>query len=258
MKTEVTGSTSITVQVVSTGLWPVIAKYEKLQVGSNYTTPVFFPNRRSPSPYRPFKNRPASPFRGLKNRPPSPNHNFSHHSPNDSRASYSSKKGSSKETFQYGTSLASELNKKRRARENRKIAQQEVLIVDNKSESPDLEVISRSPSPAKSVPNVPKTESVSVPTDRPSSGPRTPPQPLSQVPISSATSEHFHHTRAESRLPRTPPEVNTAPPTVKPNGVGSEQKHHRRSMSTLPQLPLPDVGPEDEGDIDPSPSYNYK
>lgn len=310
--------------------------------------------RRSPSPFYKYDKRarkqemgsgrkpmraPPSPYRGLKqkNRSPSPS-KYGRLSPNTSK-SYSSKKGNSRDTFQYGTSLGAELNKKRRLIQNRK-AQQEVVSI-----SPDLEVISRSPSPVKSIQSAPKTDS-SVKSDLPSSGPQTPqslprdishdthtPQPVhSHLPHGQfehlhpthAQPEHVHQdqihsddthpnrtypdathpdrshsnhvfntqtypshahsvqshpdrnqpvyshsahdntehsARVEQRLPQTPPEISIAPTQQsKPsNGVEAEQRRRSsHSMSTLPQLPLPDLGPEDEPDLDPSPHQEIK
>ena len=135
------------------------------------------------------------------------------------------------------------MNKKRRAREHRKIAEHEVLIVDK---SPDLlEVISRSPTPPlKNVQSVPKTDSSGRHKSR-----VTDSMSMSQPQIP----QSYH------RMPKTPPEL---PPShfhaqqqaVRPNGRESDLRHRgSHSMSTLPQLPLPDIRPEDEVDMDPSP-----
>ncbi|XP_005088929.1 cyclin-dependent kinase 13 [Aplysia californica] len=218
-------------------------------------------NSRSPS-NRKSKNTssgrgPASPSRYSKkqNRSPSPNRSHNRLSPSSSRiSSYSSSKNrvSSRETFQFATSLASELIKKRKARENKNLnIAQDVCSVDSKTDSPDLEVISRSPTPVKNVHSVPKTDS-SFRSDLPSSGPQTP-----QPPSRGNDSRHEDVViQLENKPSETPPQkVVNERREGKPNGLESDQRHRNSQMSTLPQLPLPDLGPEDEMDLEQSP-YN--
>lgn len=148
---------------------------------------------------------------------------------------------SSTQDFQYATSLAAELSKHRKARQNknRKFGL-DVHPVESKNTSPDLEVISDSPSPSPAAGSIASSSR----TDNNSVYSKTSPVPLSQSRTQldygsshsdnkqSLSSSSNHYTRHSLDQKKN---VDSIKPRINP-------------MSTLPHLPLPEVHPEDDLD----------
>ncbi|RUS81454.1 hypothetical protein EGW08_010794 [Elysia chlorotica] len=201
-----------------------------------------------------YSSRPgSSPNRySKKQKSPSPSRGPIRLSPSPSRGSASSltsrNKLSSTKNLHYASSLAAELSKHRKARENKRLKfGQDVSSLDSKTNSPDLEVISRSPTPVEApVNNVQKTAS-----------------PLKVSPVAVSKAQYLQHSvPAQENLSG---HVNSRPstshrPVSEQRGNGHEFDYKPKSsqMSTLPQLPLPDVDPEEDMDLEKSPYSEIK
>lgn len=199
-------------------------------------------------------------------------------SPSRNSAFSSRSKLNSPQTLQYTTSLAAELRMLRRARERKRKVEQRIDYVDSKASSPDLEIISRSPTPA---PVKPTNVYIKVETPDKNSPPSVPEQPPPPPPPPPA--QTYNNVTLQTHNNVTPQTHNSVTAVSEPESsslyretaleapavkldsdirlsAGSGQDPDPRSkgnhMSTLPKLPLPDVGPPDDADFESSP-YRY-
>ncbi|GFR71579.1 cyclin-dependent kinase 12-like [Elysia marginata] len=214
---------------------------------------------RSPSNRKhKYSSRPgSSPNRYLKKqKSPSPSRVPIHLSPSPSRPASSSLssrgKSSSTKNLHYASSLAAELSKHRKARENKRLKfGQDVSSLDSKTNSPDLEVISRSPTPVEvPVNNVQKADS-----------------PLKQSPATVSVSKTQYSQDHRQTRENLVIQVSNRPSMSSSQRQAAEQRGNGHEfdfkpkgsqMSTLPKLPLPDVGPEEDMDLEKSPYSEIK
>uniref|UniRef100_A0A0B6ZVB5 Protein kinase domain-containing protein n=1 Tax=Arion vulgaris TaxID=1028688 RepID=A0A0B6ZVB5_9EUPU len=190
-----------------------------------------------------------------QNRSPSPGRSY-RLSPSPSRkSSFSSRsKISSTRTMQYTTSLAAELRMLRWAREKKKRQfEPDVNSVDSKINSPDLEVISRSPSPVKPVIAIPDSPLKSSPV------------PPSQSLLASNIADHAHiqlpepvAVAVQESRPAAVPGEKTSSVHDKGSVHDADHKSKSNQMSTLPHLPLPFVDPDDDMEFEQSPYREIK
>ncbi|KAH9499306.1 Cyclin-dependent kinase 12 [Bulinus truncatus] len=216
-------------------------------------------NSRSPGirKYRYSSRGAASPIRNLKkqNFSPSPGRSHSRLSPSPSRTSSSMTSKLSSKSFQYSTTLAAELSKHRKARENKQRRfGKDVSTLDSKTNSPDLEVISRSPTPVSlKGPHHTAQKTIS---------------PLKTSPVFSSSVQsdknYGHGNQTIQMVSRPlPPQAgvvdrHVSDVRIKVNTHELDNKPKSNQMSTLPQLPLPDIGPDDDMDLEQSPYSEIK
>ncbi|GFN80370.1 cyclin-dependent kinase 12 [Plakobranchus ocellatus] len=225
---------------------------------------------RSPSPYfkrgkrssrsptnrkHKYSSRSAnSPNRYSKkhNRTPSPRETIRlSNSPSHASSAPSRNKLSGTKNLHYASSLAAELSKHRKARENKKLKMgNDICSVDSKTNSPDLEVISRSPTPVEISVNRPQRTGSPV-----KASPVSVPQPQYSQDHSQGQVHDNLVIQVNNRSTVTSKRQVTE---QRGNGHDFEFKPKGSQMSTLPQLPLPDVGPEEDMDLEQSPYSEIK
>ena len=147
----------------------------------------------------------------------------------------------------YASSLAAELSKHRKARENKRLKfGQDVSSLDSKTNSPDLEVISGSPtSPAHVEVPVNNVQRIDSPL-------KNSPAMISQTQFSQEHGQN--HDNLVIQVNNRPSSSSQRQVTdQRGNGHDFDYKSKSSHMSTLPQLPLPDVGPDEDMDLEKSP-----
>ncbi|KAK7009142.1 cyclin-dependent kinase 13-like isoform X1 [Biomphalaria glabrata] len=173
-------------------------------------------------------------------------------SPSPSRTSSLTRTKFNNKSLQYASSLAAELSKHRKARENKKRRFGiDISSLDSKTNSPDLEVISRSPTPVH-------VKGSSHATQKANS-------PLKTSPISSISGQSdmvYSNQSLQIENRQTQPQAATDRHALDLNMKGNVQdidiKPKSNQMSTLPHLPLPDVGPDEDMDLEQSPYSEIK
>lgn len=221
---------------------------------------------RSPSPYgykkrglsrspsnrkHKYSRQLGSPNRYLKKqKSPSPSRGPIHLSPSPSRPTSSlmtsRSKPNSTKSLHHASSLGAELSKHRKARENKRLKTgQDVSSLDSKTNSPDLEVITRSPTPVEVA-----SSTVQI-IDSPL---KQSPNPVPKTQYSQDKSRDNLIQLNDRSLISSQRQVSDQ----RGNGHDIDYKPKASQMSTLPQLPLPDVGPEEDMDLEKSPYSEIK
>lgn len=189
-----------------------------------------------------------------QNRSPStgPSRNYSRLSPSPSRtsSSFSSRaKLGSTLPLQYNTSLAAELRMLRKAREKKmKQFGHDVNSLDSKTNTPELEVISRSPTPVKPL---------SMSGDKMDSALKNSPVPQLQ-PTQTCSFMDLKHghpletAASQEDKPAAGGRYRFSADHEREGGNEYEHKPKSSHMSTLPHLPLPAFDPNDGVDLEQS------
>ncbi|CAL1536352.1 unnamed protein product [Lymnaea stagnalis] len=211
-----------------------------------------YSSRTAGSPSKYSKKNNASPSSGRI---------YGRQSPSPSRTSAfstSRTKVSNTKTLQYATSLAAELSKHRRARENKKRRTgQDVSSLDSKTNSPDLEVISRSPTPVSAkAPLYIQPKTISPFKNSPT--PLVPQQSLKADKVHGQSHETLF-VQIDNRAQLSTVDRNSYDHRQRAGHVlETDNKLKSNQMSTLPQLPLPDVDPDEDMDLEQSPYSEIK